>query len=183
VIAALAGSYLITFSDPGAISASRLAPAAFALGAATLWALGAVLGRYVSPAVGFAELAGLRFCCGLPVAAVLLLALRGAGGIEASGGDAPAILLLALVPGLIALSLYYRGLRHTPASVATLAELAFPLSALLVSAAAFDTVLTGTQLLGTLLLAGTVTLLGVAGRGDDEADAIVVAPALRASGG
>ena len=45
---------------------------------------------------------------------------------------APNILLLAIFPGLLALLLYYRALGHTPASRATLAELAFPLTAALV---------------------------------------------------
>ena len=40
---------------------------------------------------------------------------------------------LALVPGLIGLLLYYRGLASTPASLATLAELAFPITGVLVN--------------------------------------------------
>jgi len=74
--------------------------------------------------------------------------------------------LLALVPGLAALLLYYRGLRRTAASTATLAELAFPVTALAVNAVAFGTVLGATQLAGAALLASTVTALGMAdGRG------------------
>ena len=43
----------------------------------------------------------------------------------AVGSDAAVdIVLLALFPGLLALALYYRGLGRTPASRATLAELA-----------------------------------------------------------
>jgi drug/metabolite transporter (DMT)-like permease len=45
---------------------------------------------------------------------------------DLGGSDLLALLLLALVPGLLALLLYYRGLRGTPAAAATLAELAFP---------------------------------------------------------
>jgi drug/metabolite transporter (DMT)-like permease len=46
------------------------------------------------------------------------------------------IALLAFLPGLLALVLSYRGLSHTPASRATLAELAFPLTAGVVGVAA-----------------------------------------------
>jgi hypothetical protein len=42
-----------------------------------------------------------------------------------NGSDILGVLLLAIVPGLLALLLYYFGLRGTTASAATLAELAF----------------------------------------------------------
>jgi DME family drug/metabolite transporter len=159
---ALGGSYLVAFSDPSQVSLERLLPAALGAGSAVLWALGTVLGKHAGAKVPPTQLAGLRFLCGLPVAAVLLIALG--DGIRATAADAPAIVLLALVPGLVALLLYYRGLRRTTASAATLAELAFPLTALVVNAIAFDTALSGTQLIGAGLLAATVAALGLADR-------------------
>jgi DME family drug/metabolite transporter len=159
---ALAGSYLVAFSDPGQVTVERLLPAALGAGSALLWALGTVLGKHAGAKVPPAQLAGLRFLCGLPVAVVLLVALG--DGVQASAADAPAIVLLALVPGLAALLLYYRGLRGTTASAATLAELAFPLTALVVNAIAFETVLSGTQLAGAALLAATVAALALADR-------------------
>src|SRR5207244_4752757 len=47
--------------------------------------------------------------------------------------DLPLYLGLALLPGLIAMLLYYRGLASAPASMATLAELAFPITGVLVN--------------------------------------------------
>jgi drug/metabolite transporter (DMT)-like permease len=108
------------------------------------------------------------------VALVLLLALAPAGpALRAGSDDVLPILALALVPGLVALLLYYRGLRTTPAAAATLAELAFPFTALVVNAVAFDTVLTATQLAGAALLAGTVVALTFANRHGDRAVGIV----------
>jgi DME family drug/metabolite transporter len=159
---ALAGSYLVAFSDPGQVTLERLLPAALGASSALLWALGTVLGKHAGAKVAPTQLAGLRFLCGLPVAVVLLVALG--DGVHASAADAPAIVTLALVPGLAALLLYYRGLRRTTASAATLAELAFPLTALVVNAIAFGTVLSGTQLIGAALLAATVTTLSLADR-------------------
>jgi DME family drug/metabolite transporter len=69
--------------------------------------------------------------------------------------------LLALVPGLMALLIYYRGLRGTPASAATLGELAFPLTALLVDYLAFHSVLSASQWFGALVLAGTMIAMGL----------------------
>lgn len=171
---ALLGSYLITFADPGAVSARRLLPAALGAGAALLWALGTVLGKHAGAKVAPTQLAGLRFICGLPVAAVLLLALAPPGRVlHAGADDVLPLVALALVPGLAALLLYYRGLRRTPASAATLAELAFPLTALIVNAVAFGTVLTATQLAGSGLLAGTVVALALADRHGTRAVGVV----------
>jgi drug/metabolite transporter (DMT)-like permease len=171
---ALLGSYLITFADPAAVSARRLLPAGLGAGAAALWALGTVLGKHAGAKVAPTQLAGLRFIFGLPVALVLLLALAPPGPLtRAGGGDVVPILALALVPGLLALLLYYRGLRSTPAAAATLAELAFPFTALVVNAIAFDTVLTATQLAGAALLAATVVALTIADRRGGRAVGVV----------
>jgi drug/metabolite transporter (DMT)-like permease len=158
----LAGAWLVAFAEPGQVTLEGLLPAALGAGAALLWALGTVLGRHAGVKVAPAQLTGLRFLCGLPVAFVLLLLLG--DGVQAGTGDIPALVGLALVPGLVALLLYYRGLKRTPAATATLAELAFPLSALVVNAIAFGTVPSGTQLLGAALLAGTVVAIGLADR-------------------
>jgi drug/metabolite transporter, DME family len=174
--AAIAGSYLIAFSDPTQVSLSRLLPAALGAGAALLWALGTVLGKRASAKVAPTPLAGLRFLFGLPVAAVLLVTLG--DGVQARADDAPALVLLALVPGLLALLLYYRGLRRTTASVATVAELAFPLTALIVNAIAFGTVLSLTQFAGIALLVAVVLGLGLADRRGARAAGVQSPPRL-----
>jgi drug/metabolite transporter (DMT)-like permease len=66
---------------------------------------------------------------------------------------------LALVPGLAALLLYYRGLVHTPASVATFAELAFPATALVVNYVWLGASVSATQLAGFAVLWATIALL------------------------
>ena len=66
---------------------------------------------------------------------------------------------IALVTGAIALSLYYYGLRVTPAVAAALAELAFPVTAALVGYLAFDATLTTTQWLGIAVTTSVVALL------------------------
>ena len=67
--------------------------------------------------------------------------------------------LIALFPGLIAMLLYYRGLRTTPAPVATLAELAFPATALIVNYFALGATVSGAQLLGFAILWATIAML------------------------
>jgi drug/metabolite transporter (DMT)-like permease len=99
----------------------------------------------------------LRFLFGLPAAALALLVL-GAPAF-ASGHDTFWIAVLALVTGLVALSLYYYGLQRTPAVAASLAELAFPVSAILVGYFKFGQTLTGWQWVGVGLTSLVVVLL------------------------
>jgi drug/metabolite transporter (DMT)-like permease len=65
--------------------------------------------------------------------------------------------------------IYYKGLSTTPASSATLAELAFPLTAILIGWAVFDTVPTVTQWLGIALLSGTIVVMTRAAANSREA--------------
>ena len=61
--------------------------------------------------------------------------------------------------GLVALGLYYYGLKSTPAVAATLAELAFPVSAILVGYFKFGQTLTGWQWVGVALTSLVVVFL------------------------
>jgi len=158
--AALVGSYLLVLDDAGRLAPSHASAPLLAVGAAVLWALGTVLGKHLGARLRPSELTGMRFACGLPIAALLLLT-RGGGGpvLSAQWSDAPSLVALALVPGLIALLLYYRGLERTTASAATLAELAFPATALIVNAIAFGVTLGAVQVVGLLVLVATVTAM------------------------
>lgn len=180
-VSGVAGAYLVAFSDPTEVSIVALTPALLALGAAALWGLGTVLGRHLSSKLGFATLTSLRFALALPVLAFLVgLGARDTGLTTISGGDLLGVVLLAMVPGLAALLFYYQGLRSTPASAATLAELAFPLSAVGLNYLVFGTVLSMTQWAGVALLAGTiVTMTWLSQRGAEEGIGVrVVEPVL-----
>ncbi|MQA07759.1 MAG: EamA family transporter [Pseudonocardiaceae bacterium] len=155
---ALAGAWLLSFPDPLRVTVSALNPALLALGAATLWAGGTVLGRYLSGTLSPRELTVLRFLTGLPVAALIVL-IQG-DPFAVAWSNAPGLVLLALIPGLIGLSLYYVGLRTTPAARATLAELAFPATAALVGVTVLGSTLSGTQWVGFAVVLAAVTALG-----------------------
>jgi DME family drug/metabolite transporter len=157
LVPALVGAWLIGVPDPFHPTAHGLKPTLFALGAAALWALGTVLGRYLSRRLAFQHVTALRFAFGLPASAIALVVL-GAPAF-ASGHDTFWIALLALVTGLVALSLYYYGLQTTPALAATLAELAFPITAVLVGYFKFGFTLTGWQWVGVAVTTLVVALL------------------------
>jgi drug/metabolite transporter (DMT)-like permease len=168
LVGGLAGTWLMAFPSPFDVSVHGRAPALYALAAAALWALGTVLGRFLSRRLPFQQITALRFAFGLPASLVAVLVLGAPA--TASAHDELFIAILALVTGLIALLLYYYGLRRTTASVASVAELSFPVVAIAVGYLAFDATLTSSQLAGVVLTSLVVLLLPA------RAPALVAAP-------
>lgn len=162
LLGGLGGAYLIAFANPVSLGGvAGWAPALLAISAAALWGFGTVLGRRLGSKLPFTELTALRLATGL-VAALIALGVTGDGSayFHMTSKSLLALVLLALVPGLLSLLVYYRGLRATPAAAATLGELAFPLTSLLLNYIAFGSTLSITQWIGLALLVGTITTMG-----------------------
>lgn len=158
---ALVGAYLISFGDVGPLASianvgDRPLGALMALGAAALWGAGTVLGRRMLGHVPFSTLAALRFAVALPALAVISGLL---GWAVPGPAQAAPLLLLALVAGLAGMLLYYRGLRETPAAVATLCELSFPITAIVVNFVFLGAPLTLNQIAGMVLLWAALALM------------------------
>jgi len=159
-IPALIGAWLLTFPDPLDIGVDQAAVALLAFGAAALWAAGTVLGRLVATRLQPVELTTLRFAFGLPAALIIVIATGSPFWVP----DLPStvsVIGIALIPGLLAMWLYYVGLRRTAASRATLAELAYPMTAALVGVAFLDAQLVASQWIGAALVVGAVTALSL----------------------
>lgn len=157
LLPALGGIWLIALKHPLAPHASGLTPIVESLGAAALWGLGTVFGRYLTRRLSFQHVSTVRFAFGLIASAAALPIV----GTKAFAGahDSLWIAILALVTGLAALGLYYFGLRRTPAVLATLGELAFPVTAALVGIYVFNDTLRWTQWLGVAVVVAVVSLL------------------------
>jgi drug/metabolite transporter, DME family len=158
-VPALAGAWLMAFADPLSVAPRALVAALLAVGAAVLWAVGTVLGRMVSGHIASRDVTVARFAIGLPASAVVL-ALQGEP-VAVTGAQLGPLALLALVPGLLGLALYYVGLRSTAASRATLAEMAFPVTAALLGVGLLGTELSPTQWLGLAVVIVSVAALGL----------------------
>ncbi len=156
-VPALVGTWLMGVRHPLDPTVHSLKTTLYALGAAALWALGTVLGRYLARDMRFEHVTTLRFAFGLPASAVALLVLGSPA--FSSAHDSFWIVVLAVVTGFVALGLYYYGLRVTPAVAATLAELAFPVSATLVLYLKFGQAPTNAQWAGLGLTSLVVALL------------------------
>ena len=167
---AIVAVYMVVFaSDPlspiSALQNGRIEVGLLALGAAVLWASGTVLGRFALGSISFWSMTALRFTLALPVLVVVVLVQNGLGGFGhyRVSDFVPNLLAIAIVPGLLALLLYYRALSKTPASMATIAEMAYPVAATLIASApppwGFNQPIYPFQLVGTGLLLVVIVFL------------------------
>ena len=161
---ALAGFWLVNQPSPLHPSAKGIVVIAEATGAAVLWAMGTVLGRYLSRELEFQHVLSLRFFFGL-IGSAIALPVMGASAYS-NGHDSLLILYLALVTGLLALALYYYGLQRTPAMLSSLAELTYPAVAVIAGIYAYGQHLTWSQWVGVGVILTAVTLLPVQRRRD-----------------
>ena len=158
---ALAGGYLVSFGDrlPGSLAPGRLSAPLLALAAAALWGSSTVLGRFALHRVSFVELTTLRIIGATP----LLFAMTRAGSqVRIADLDArqeTSLVLMALIPGLAALLIYYYGLRHTRAALAAVAELAFPATATLLNWVVLGVRVSISQVAGFALLWAVILYL------------------------
>jgi drug/metabolite transporter (DMT)-like permease len=162
---AVLGAYLISFNglvEPlEALGSVQALTAALTLGAAMLWGSSTVLGRFVLKDMPFHTLTGARLLLALPVLLAIVLTQGSLREIGSGFAAEPArVVLLALVPGLLGLLLYYRGLSGTKASYATLAEISFPASAVALNWIFLGVGLGLNQVLGFVLLWGAILVLG-----------------------
>ncbi|WP_235680436.1 DMT family transporter [Paenibacillus albicereus] len=167
LLLALAGTYLLTFGFASpALGLHDLATLGclLSIGAAALWGGSTVMGKYLlTKGMGFHFVTALRFLLAIPLLGLLVLA-AGDGWQAIGGGGAAALVLVnllfqAFIPGLLSMLLYYKGLSGTKASLATLAELAFPAVGVLINWIVFDEALTAGQVAGFVLIWTVLVLL------------------------
>ena len=166
---AILGVYMVVFAQNltapfSDLQHGRLEAGLYALGAAVLWASGTVLGRFVLGKLSFPTTTALRFTLALPVLVLVVLVQNGLPGFSHyHAGDAFPFLGIALIPGLFALLLYYRALASTPATLATIAEMAYPVAATFIASApppyGFNQPLYLPQFIGTGLLVAVIFIL------------------------
>ncbi|MDO8573367.1 MAG: DMT family transporter [Candidatus Daviesbacteria bacterium] len=155
-ILALVAAYFITFKDltvnlttgSGTVIAGLLA-----LSAGLLWGGSTAISKYVLNKVSFLTATALRFFLA-PIFALVFIA---------SSNQIPALftlnqdqwislLLITFSTGMVALAIYYYGLKKTPARVTTVCELVWPASAIFIDYFYFHKGLSPTQILGVLVL-------------------------------
>ena len=158
-IVALGGAYLISFPKlvpqlfAGEVFNPNTIGVGLALVAAVLWGAGTVLGKIVLTKVSFQAMTSLRFV----LAFVFLLGMnfwqKSIPPLSSvTNTDWLYIAIIAVTSGVVSLFIYYRGLQFTKASIAAIAELGFPLAAVLVNYVFLDATLSAVQALGMAVL-------------------------------
>lgn len=153
---ALSSAYLITFKDltlnftnqPETVTAGLLA-----LGAGFLWGSSTAISKYVLNRVSFLTATALRFLLAPFFAFGFIVYLGQTSALgNITSPQWSTLLLIAFTTGMLALAIYYYGLKKTPARVTTILELVWPASAIFIDYVYFKQPLSATQILGVLTL-------------------------------
>ena len=162
---AIGGAYVVTFPD---LSVTGLTLSGGSLGvvlallAAFFWGGSTVFGRYLLRTLSFKAMTAVRFLAALVFLFGIQLYYSRVSEISlASGRDWLFVFIIAIVAGFISLFIYYRGLKFTSASVATLAELTFPVAAVVVNWIFLDATLTSMQIVGSAVLLFSIAKLSL----------------------
>lgn len=155
-ILALIAAYFVSFPNLTvnlATGAGTVIAALLAVGAAICWGSSTAFSKYALQNTSFWHTTALRFTF-TPIFALLLsLGLRQLGQLGGLGrGEVFTLIAIAFSTGLVALLIYYWGLKRTPVRVTTLLELAWPVSAIIIGYFAFHQTLTVTQVIGAIVL-------------------------------
>lgn len=156
---AIIGTYLLTFGFTLPFSAESewvKIGSLLSLLAAALWGGSTVMGRLLLGQVQYKTVTSLRYVLALPLLLAMIWIEGAPMNLPEAGlglaGIGVNLLAQALLPGLLSLLLYYKGLSTTKASMATLAELSFPMMGVLVNWLAFGQMVTVSQLIGFVLI-------------------------------
>lgn len=159
----LAAAYFLAFPNfkpdvlglPGETTAALLA-----MGAAVFWGSSTVLNKLMLKRLSFTAAAILRFSLAIPISYLVAVLIGQTYPVSAvTTGQWLSLLGIALSSGMVAFLIYYKGLTHTPAKVATLIELTWPVSAAAIGYFILKETLTPVQLAaGVVLLVDIVSL-------------------------
>ena len=162
-VAAIAGGYLVTFENGLPVMEmddKTLIAGLMALCAAFAWGSSTVLGKHALKHLSFFSLTGLRLWITTFITVVVILFMGNSPiNVSLSKTEWHTILTIVLSTGTVALFIYYYGLKYVLATHATIYELFWPLSAMLIDLFIRGRTLMPGQFMGALLLIGASIFL------------------------
>jgi drug/metabolite transporter (DMT)-like permease len=146
---ALISAYFVTFPN-GRVNletgSGTIVAALFAVGAAFAWGSSTAFSRFGLLKLSHTLMTGLRFMLTTPLALLTVILLGKSSFLANLEADQYLrLLMIALSTGMVALWIYYRGLKQTQAKISTILELTFPLTAVAIDLFYFKTVLATSQ--------------------------------------
>jgi len=153
---ALLAAYFVTFKD-GIVNlqtgSGTIEAALFALGAAIAWGSGTTFSKMALAKKPDTVVTSFRFFITALISLPVVFLMGGGSSFNQIGSsELLKFVFIALSTGMVALLIYYKGLKQTPVRVSTILELAFPVLAILIDAALYKTFLAPTQLIAAGLL-------------------------------
>ena len=161
-IIAVIGGYLVTFGlNPIKLwNNNNMVAAFYAILAALCWGSSTVLGKYILKTLPFSLVTALRLLLTTVFGIIIIISIKiNLLYSSISSQQWQAIFLIVFTTGTLALFIYYYGLKNIPASHATIFELFWPLSAVLIDWIINEKTLSVMQLTGAIMLLGSMTIL------------------------
>ncbi|NCN06327.1 MAG: DMT family transporter [Candidatus Pacebacteria bacterium] len=161
---ALVAAYFVTF--PGGVvnlntGAGTAHAALLALGAAAAWGSSTTLSKSLLTKQSGAMSTSLRFFITTALAGGALLLFGQSSSIaQVTPPQIGMLTLIAVSTGMVALYIYYQGLKRTQAKVATILELTFPLLAIVIDAFVYKIFLSPIQLIAAVVLLFAILRVG-----------------------
>lgn len=153
---ALISAYFVTFSN-GIVNLNTgegtVVAALFALGAAVFWGTSTTFSKMLLTDIRPEISTFYRFLITTILSFILIFILGKSSSIDDVTLNQYGFLsLIAVSTGMVALLIYYRGLKRTPVHVATILELVFPLVAIIIDMKLYGNVLSITQWIAGIVL-------------------------------
>lgn len=154
-ILALILAYFVTFPygrvnlDTGG---GTMIAALYAVGAAFAWGSSTAVSRYALLKHSQTLITGLRFFFTSIMAFFALTLFSGVALMIPQGSELLRFLFIALSTGMVALWIYYKGLKTTQTKIATILELVFPVTAVGIDVFLYHSVLAPSQYVSAILL-------------------------------
>lgn len=155
-VVALIAVYFVTFKDLNVnldTGTGTIIAAAFAIGAGFMWGTSTAISKFVLNKVNFLTATAQRFFFA-PIFALLFISLQNQTQalFTLTDQQIQTLLIITFSTGMLALAIYYFGLKHTQAKISSILELAFPATAIFIDYFLYHKALTPTQILGVVVL-------------------------------
>ena len=161
-LVAMLGAYLVTFGTTSIADwdDKTLIAALLATLAAFSWGSSTVLGKHALNRLPFTAVTALRLSLTAVFALIIFTVTSdGFGTLDLTTHQWRNLVIIVMSTGAVALFIYYFGLKHMQASHATVYELTWPLSAVFLDWIIRGHMLGFAQIIGAILLLGSMILL------------------------
>ena len=153
---ALLAAYFVTFKN-GYVNfntgSQTFIAAMYALGAAFAWGSSTAISRFALLKQSHTTLTGLRFLFTTLLSLPILIISQPLNQLTLPDqNQLVRLVFIALSTGLVALWIYYLGLKRTPAKISTIIELAFPLTAVVIDIFIYHSFLSISQYVAAFIL-------------------------------